>query len=369
MKTASKKNASSSAEGSSSFPVPFMIEEFRTDITNVVFQYLREVSWVFGEPAAWSLIKTPANPERGDLKYLASDATSAGLAYEDVRDTAFAQVLERLYFYAYFGRVDDSAPGFDSFECETIYTLFSGLVCDALNTSLAGDWNNFDPKNYAAHCVLVAETANARFTLEGGMPFFDFQGIFDSPDQEQLTFRQMALLSGMEEASIRAAAIRTRQNALPTVSTDNGTRIELPVALSWLQAKNRYIPITHFCTAGDIDLAKRRFLKTSDLLSVLHDRYCMLTDRDGQEVINARAVTAGLEILCPGESFATIPLDVDRLIDHVHMRAVAVLLELPEELLILRSQETWTRERLLEIEYALREAVQGQDEAPTHPTK
>ena len=201
------------------------------------------------------------------------------------------------------------------------------------------------------------------------MPFFDFQGMFDSPDEEQLTFRQMALLSGMEEASIRAAAIRTRLNALPTVPTDNGTRIELPVALAWLKSKNRYVPISHIWTAGDIDLAKRRFLKCADLLSVLHDRYCMLADRDGQEVIDARAKTAGLETFCPGERYATINLGATNLTDPVQMRAVAVLLELPEELLILRSQETWARERLSEIEQALREAVQGQDDGSAHPTK
>lgn len=65
----------------------------------------------------------------------------------------------------------------------------------------------------------------------------------DSTSQDGLTVRQMALLAGMEEMTIRTAASRKGPNYM--VSTKDGSRtvFERSVAKEWLKAKGRYTPV------------------------------------------------------------------------------------------------------------------------------
>jgi len=351
--------ASEQEEATSGLPVPFTLDAFRDDVLAVFLHHVRLAAWLSTSERAWMLTGAPPLDTAGDLFYPEHAPSDLGLRWEHIRDTDFAQYMEHLYEYAFLGRRDMNK---EALENESFHTWLSALLCDAARGEIAAEYDLYgvDIMAQAGRCVLVAETANARVTLEGGEPFFSrFQGGKEGYlDAGYLTVRQLALLSGMEEMSIRAAANPKRATPLPTVSTDLGTRIEIAAAKDWLRTKGRYVPITCYWTEGEIDLAKRRFARIDDLIWALNSRYQMLCDQDGRSIIDGSLERLGVTT-SQGIHGPNIDLEKLDFGDSEKVADLAEVLKLPARLLILRSKEAVAHETLRHVESALRELNQA----------
>lgn len=338
------------------FPVPFTLDAFREDILEVFVHYVRIIGWMTDKKTAWAV--TGSSLEMRESFFDPDNrASDIGLTFNDIRKTPFALTLEQLYEYAFFGKLDTSA---ESMSDESIYTWLTGIVCDALNGFVAMEWDNYGAAIHASinRCAVVAEVANARHVLEGGESFFNYFGPQSKHEfsYDALTIRQMALLTGMEEMSIRAAANPKRATPLKTYSADGGTRIALEDAKAWLQHKGRYVEITRFYSAGEVDLTKQRFLNITDVLNALTSRFRMLGESKGFDVLQPRLEKLGIKVL-KGFVLPYMNDEDINVADEALMRQLAEALELPPDILVLRIKELVTSQQLAAIERELREAV------------
>lgn len=338
------------------FPVPFTVEEFRDDVVTLFLHQLRQIAWMTDHKTAWLIVgKALADGESIFNPELSS--ADAGLTYADIQDTPFAQYLENMYQYAYFGILDESL---EPVEYETGYTWMSALLYDMNRSTFLEEWDFYggDGKYSAARCLAVAELANARRVLEGGEGFSHFSGTREDDTNSRdgaLTIHQMALLAGMEEMSIRAAANPKRANPLPTFSEEGRTRIAIDVAKAWLQSKGRYVPVTRRWTRKEIDFTTRRFSSFDDMLGIVMNRRADLMCQEGisddffdafSDLFSRHGLNSAESRIC----FAHQP----------YVRDLAELLRFPIDLFCLRVREVLAKEESDAVKRALQElAVQS----------
>lgn len=355
------KQPASPSDTTTGIAAPLSVEDLRKDAANVFLLHLRTIAWMTDVETAESIVCGLAEDhDRHPLMWQA-DAEDIGLTYERIKETALMRTLERLYRYAYFGELDGGAEPMSD---ESIYTWISALVFDAAHGRLADEWadNGSMSMQAAARCLTVCELANARHTLEGGEPFyFKFGSVKDTNAEGGcLTIRQMALLAGMEEMSIRAAANKTQKRANPllTYSTEGGTRVALDTAREWLQSKGRYVPVRVRWSDTELDLKKTRFSNENELYSALKARFdCRFADLGHEQAAQALE-NIGLESL--------LGFSGDRLNDRPLVLKLAELLDMPAELFALRCREVAAREELARIEELLKRANDAFD-STVHP--
>ncbi len=342
---------------SGALPVTITREELHRDILALFVHQARTIGWMTDADIAWKIMgKEKSN---GDRLFDPDDTIEdLGVTYADIQNTSFARSIDALYDYAYFGIAYESA---ESMTLESIYTWTSAILDDLCTSSVMREWEGFGPNDLpsARRCRQVAELANARAILEGGEGIFYFHG----PDGDialgdgSLTVRQLALLSGMEEHSIRAAANPKRANPLETQSEDGRTRISTAVAKAWLIAKGRYLPVTRRWSEGDIDLTRRKFVTVDELHSALEAQcaYLML-DEKNKDALKHRLESLELSVSQVNES-GYCPLNLPRaqFTNHEFMRKLADALALDGELVVLRAREAIATEELAFVNGALRQ--------------
>lgn len=366
---ASKTSVENNPEQVSAFPVPFLIESFRNDIMDVLLHYVRTVGRVTScgneekNHLLWSLIGMQPSESIFKLYNPELNAIDLGMRYENIKESTLAQYMERLYEFAFYGRKDPSA---EDMEYESTYMWVTDLVMDALQSHITEEWDSYGGiiKKPAAHCALVAETANARCILEYGKYFSYYSGGKDGnqlPEEGSLTIRQMALLSGMEEMSIRSAANPKRANRLKTYTSDKGgTRVTRDEAKEWLKLKGRYVPVTTYSSSAELNLVKQKFSRYLDLESALDTRAIVLASRIGEDEIKNKLEELGVRNH-PKFSFENnfIAMNAENFTNETLIKKIAELLELPQDLLVLRCKQTAANEQLSVIERQLQDAVQS----------
>ncbi|MDP2784725.1 MAG: hypothetical protein Q8O38_09075 [Sulfurimicrobium sp.] len=357
----------------SGLPVPFALEKLREMILTLYFQQVRTIGWMTNKPAvAWEIIGKPQDAHDNDLFSLDLDPEQLGLRYESIRKTHFAECIEKMYQFAYFGILDESG---EQMEYESIYTWITSLLMDMKNSQMFYEMGSYSAASMtldeAKKCFQVAELANARIVLEGGENFFISGFGSNNKDDDSigysgLTVRQMALLSGMEEMSIRAAANPKRANPLRTFSDEGRTRISIEAAKAWLQAKGRYVSITREWGTGEIDLVKRRFASVNELEEALDSRFQMLALRDQQrDVLVAQLSEAGIKVIKTiANKNGEIEIDRACLSNISLIHKLAEILELPSDLLTLRAREALAKEELASVERELRLLAESQKISP-----
>jgi hypothetical protein len=336
-----------------SFPVPLSMDEFHDDVVSLFLHQLRQVAWMTDCNKAWLISgKLPADPS--SLFDVELSGANAGLAYAEIRETPFAQYLENMYQYAYFGVLDESL---EPMEYETGYTWMAALLYDMSCSTFMVEWesNGGSGKDSAAQCLSVAELANARLVLEGNEGFSYFGGEIHRDDDttsrvDALTIHQMALLAGMEEMSIRAAANPKRANPLLTFSEDGRTRIAVNDAKAWLQSKGRYVPVTRRWTGKEIDFSTRRFSSFQDVLAIVMNRRSELirgegTSNDFFDSFSDLFSKHGLDSSEPRTCFA----------HQQYVRDLAQMLRFPSDLFCLRVREVLAKEEGDAVKRALQE--------------
>ena len=369
-----KAQSDENKESKGTFEIPFSLESFQADIVEVFFFYLRVIGWMSGAEAAWRIASTDKAPDADLNKMFDRDSTasSLGLTYNHIRGTRFARLLERLYHFAYFGRLDASAG---AIEFESEYTWIAAIVNDAEHgemSSLSALHGKAIGKS-ASNCLEVVELANARTILEGDKAFKLLEDGASNKDDligvSKLTIRQMALLSGMKEMSIRAAANPERPNTLKTIiSGAKNTFVDPAVAKAWLQLKGLYVPIVREWSEGEFDLKTRHFSNFFDLANALDARCCTLVERGSEEALRAQLSNLGLALEKDAYGNPCLSLDESHiygntglLIEETHVdntllvKGLATALQLPEDFFALRVNELIALEKLAHVQWQLRE--------------
>ena len=347
------------------FPVPLTAEEFRRHVRKLFYLQMRTVSIMTSEKAAWCMAGKP--PPGDDYSLFCSEEIpdDLGLTYDDIHDTEFVSCMESMYRYAYFGVIDDVVNGsINMMEYGSNFTLIASIAHDMAMSQEITYLDEGETLESAGHesaikCYHFVEVANARCILENGRNFmhYDDSKEEDAPSYERtaLSVPQMALLAGMGEMSIRAAANPKRNNHLKTYLDDGRTRIAISDAKAWLQAKDRYVPITRRSGRAVINLEKRKFLNLNDLLTVIYSRFSFFgTDDARQEqmkYLHADFFT----------KYNIVELDKKTFSNNDLVRELADLLEFPADLFILRVREVLAKDELTAIERELQNFTSSQN--------
>jgi len=376
-------NEENTVDANSSFAqklaAKYPLETIREDITTVFAHYSRMMARVIGTDDfhyVWRLPKMDVGLETGDLFNPDREAANMGLTYEQIRHTDLARYMEVLYNFAVHGRLDSSV---EAMTYESEYMWIADLLMDAADGHFAEQWDSYGGSIIASanHCLQVTELANARHILETGEGFSYFwrrrkkdesngrRKQDDDNELDSLTIRQLALLANMDEMSVRAAANPKRATRLQksTAAGVVGTRIDRDVAKAWLQAKDRYIPVVRYWSAGEVDLQNRRFKEPHDLLRALDQRRKALIARLDTNELDAALVDAGIQLeTFAGEKYLADEV-MTRFDDAACMTTLAGLLELPAPWLVLRAREAATLARLADVERELKVLSQPLDVA------
>lgn len=332
-------------------------EQLQDDLLTIFLYEMRMASFLIGEEGAASGFLRRPLPKDPDLT---AGPTDIGLAFADISHSDFVQAFLTMYDYAYFGLLHANAEAMGD---ETSYTRAAGRVFDLQWATLPEQTLQDEAVGAAERLTQVAETANARHLLEGGHEaFYPFRRRTkgaseyepDEVSEGELTVRQLALLAGMEEMTIRKLANPKRADALATISRDGRTWIEIATAKAWLQRKGRYLPVRRDWTGARVDLAAAHLRTAADLGDLLDTRLRQLADEGpgGAAALKKRLGKAGVPFT---ETKRGLFLDLTRanLGDSKLLEALADVLDLPAPVLQLRGREVVARDDLARAEREL----------------
>jgi hypothetical protein len=284
-----------------------------------------------------------------------------GLQYDKVKDLELALVLEDQFDYGFYA-VDVTRS--DSLRWDTTHTWIGAYLVDLAGSAYASEWGDGEGHEGLIEgikrCLFTCELANARVILEGGEPFYHFAGTGLAKDEAgssagELSIRQLAMLCGLEEMSLRSAISRKTQPVLEICKDDRRTYIEAAAAAQWLQAKGRYLTVISGRTSADLDLSTTRFDSSLQLCEMLHDRLTFI----GEQAPNPYKVEIEIAaLLAPYNVVALSDLSHQELSNSELMGGIAKLLDLPANLLVLRAREAVLRTEIAQRDHELKQLQQ-----------
>lgn len=338
----------------SPLPQPFTLEQLHSDILGIYLLQLRATNLFANDHKVWTLAG-----KVGIDDGLIWDGSLApedyGIAYSDIEDTTFALVLEQQYSFAFMG-LDNLLC--EPMEMDTMHTWVAAYLTDLKSSVFEAEWGANGANVVLDRCLHTCALANARNVLEGGPNFYPYMSEKDNEankTEDALSVHQMALLSGMEEMSIRTAISRKSANQLKSFKEDRRTLIAIDDAKAWLKAKGRYVPVTRQSHAGaNLSLEKTSFSSAFAIGHALMRRRIYIGGLDSgvdiQERLDELTERMGLD-----------KFDIasrDALLNAPLMRELAVILQLPPDLLVLRAREAVLQEDVAKTVAAVQEAVE-----------
>lgn len=362
-------------ESATGFPILFTQEEFKNNILEAMLVLASKTDWTFmtvsggsfqesGE-RVWSLLSP--KPYSG-YTFADSGVTPDDLqmTFSDVERLSIVQTLMQLYEYGVHGVFDKSQGSME--DCDGYENQISRIFYDLHHSTFLQEWSNngtYSNATSVGRCLYVCELANARLMLEGSDDGF----FLDERKEGFISIRQMALVSGMTEASIRTLASRNRKsqriaatdsnNQLITQNDGRNTVIDIADAKAWLKAKSRYVPIKKKRTKGSSDFTSRKFVSIGEIEDAISDRLDFLESQHGSEVMATRMADSGVvrifQEIVPGTGIGREIVGEVQLLNTELMRRFAEALELPAELFTLRAAEAVTHEKLRAIETHLKQ--------------
>jgi hypothetical protein len=327
----------------STFPIPFTKEKLQQDILEIYLLQLRTTELIADKASVWALTKKEPQVDIATLWNPQWEAKDFGLNYSDISHTTLAMALEQQYDYAFHGII---SIGIDSLEYGTTHTWIAAYLMDLNPSSTVDEWESYGGTSLSgaggpiSRCFHTCELANARLAMEGQECFSYFASARNKDNDatafEAVTVRQMALLSGMEEMTIRTAASRKSANPLQTYKKDRQTLIRAEVAKTWLIAKNRYVPITKRRAGGDLKLETTQFSDINGIRDAIRHHFKEVSLRcDDQGDLRSRMQAALASFGYDGER----SLDRAAFLNANLMGQIAEILQLPTNLLVLRAHE------------------------------
>jgi hypothetical protein len=347
-------------ETTAGFTIPFTKEDLKKDVLDVMLILLNQTRFTFfrtndSEAQLWALLSKKPLENAGVFAMPDKTAADLGLSFQDIESIEMVQTLIELYDYGVHGILDTSISEWD--DCDGGANWLSRILFDLHRSKFLEDWMGYildDPREAMDRCLFVAELANARLMLEGGREGF-FLG---SQDSGVLNIRQMSLLSGMTEASVRTLAGPNRKNRLVTKKEGTNTVVAIEDAKAWLVAKGRYVPVRRVSARGAEDLTNRRFVSISDFEGAIFDRRQYLNTQHDSDVVGKRIAESGVLALQNQGVSALMRQDFlgeTQLLNADLMRRLADALELPPDVFALRAAEAATVDKLRSIEELLKQ--------------
>ena len=273
------------------------------------------------------------------------------IAYEDICKTPLVQAMEEFYRFAYLGiQIEEDIPG-KYIRTEMIIKGWEMLP----------EWGTFSD-GLLTRCRDMIDLARARDILEQTNVFIDYQIGGDNQNEKDrikdaLTIRQMALLAGMEEMSVRAAANPNRANPLITFKGEGGrTLVSIEEAKRWLISKKRYV-IVRDGIYNNMDIQFRLFESLDQLADALQKLYMRKPRWVGDDGCLERSYEKVLEKL--GFEFETngndriIKIERRNLKDKALVSELEKIFDIKKGVLDLKVEQTLARENLARIEKEL----------------
>ena len=341
------------------FPNTPSKEQIQQDVVLTMHLLLNQARFCFlrdgtSDEVLWSLVSQ--KPLDHSASFADPDLSPAelGLTFDDVANVEFVKTMMQLYDYGVLAIEDTSLPTLDNSEGHAHWTTC--ILEDLARSTFLKEWTDYagDSCEQAVdHCLSIVEIASARLVLEGAQ-----EGFFHKDrDAEGLTFRQLALLSSMSEASLRT--LTSRGNGLVTVKGQrNSTYITIEHAKDWLKAKGRYTAIRRVSDLGMAPLTSQRFFSVEELQAAIMERTDYLRLEVGSDAMTQRLAASGVkwvvEQLPNGETLDRI--NEQQLLDRKVMKRLGAALELPAEMFALRAAETVLSEKLRLVEQELKGA-------------
>lgn len=212
-----------------------MMEEFR----EIVFQVARSTSFSFRPQAAYRLLfnEEPSSTEESwDIYNPEHTAERFGKDF-DLKQISAYQAVEQFYDYGLLG-IRNMLPLEDG--CANEWTFAYGLIWDAANSFLIADITNGDGVT-TMKCLHAARAFFARHILDGQKRTILPENEESDPE-DMLTIREVAILSGLDERTVRNATNRNAANRLETATIESSIYIPRESARAWLNTKRGFIP-------------------------------------------------------------------------------------------------------------------------------
>ncbi|MBP6902781.1 MAG: hypothetical protein KBC73_22000 [Burkholderiaceae bacterium] len=359
-------NTKDTTAQAASLPPPFTKEQLRKDIVHVYVMLARSATLLHPDHIAWPLAGPELVSRAGRLWEVDLEPDDLDISYANVRDSQLALGLEQQYDFG-FHALDTGA--LEPMEYETMHMWLAALLMDLKGAHMIEEWESYGAtiRPSVNRCLHTCELANARLTLEGKEPFSYFAGLDgagakttringgEATSLDGLTIRQMALLSGMEEMTIRTAASRPGPNQLPTFKDEQRRTLVRPEdARKWLTAKGRYMPIKS--QRRQLDLTKVRTETVAAFNALVAERIFELAPTNAARdrllaLARIEAAKGGYEM--------TDTLTGTMLLDDSFMQRLAVILELPPRLLAARARQAALRDEVAAIEQQIQAAAKA----------
>lgn len=354
-----------STELSSGFPLLFTREEFKQDILRTMLVLANQANFVFAAGSTfdghaestrrvWSLLSDVPLVQKTSLSDPDLGPDELGITFADIESIGTANTLLQLYDYGVQGILDTSMENLD--DCECFASWMSRILYDLSRSMFLLEWSEYAGEQTSIsikNCVYICELANARLMLEGAEEGF----FLEDRDSGALSIHQMALLSGMTEASIRTLANPKRKNRLITENFNGQTIIESEHGKVWLKSKGRYVTIKKVRNSGSDDFTKRKFQTVSEFERAIECRQNYLREEMGLHDLDTKIKETGLKLI-PAQildsPFFCDVIGEDQLLNTELMQRLGFALELPPVQFALRAAETVIQEKLRAIERKLK---------------
>jgi hypothetical protein len=346
------------------FKAPLTKSEMRDHVLTVSLVLARQLHFVFLRPElamhekAQAMLLGIGSTEGMNNPDVLPGPESSPLSFEHLADMALARTMDELYDFAYHGALRGNGSDMDS---ESSPSWISRILVDLSRSSFASEWHEYSPCHDAIEALKgVCETAEARMLLENVQDGDAFMNWYGSEGADGLTFRHMALLSGMSEASLRTLANPKRNNALKTISNGRNTYIEREDAKVWLISKGRYVPLANTDFKGaQFDLAHESIADVDELQRRLDSRLHFLVGSDEGTTVDTalKSIRADLVGVRDFDSTCYLNLSVDDLENDGLMRKVAKALQIPGDLLVLKAAHLRAVQQAQEFQSRFEEAA------------
>lgn len=356
------------------FKAPLSKTDMRSHVLTVMLALIHQVYFVFGrhDPVTdKALVELIGLPNLSGLFEFDLTASDLGMTHEAVARSGLATEMEVLYDLAYHGMIDGKRPDLDS---ESGASWVSRVLFDFNSSTFASEWDNYSECKVATAALLdICETAEARLTLEKHQgllddTFMDWHGPYLG-NGDRLTFRQLSLLSGMSEASLRTMASRDNaKNNLKIHTEGRNAYIEAKDARDWLISKGRYVPLVYANPAGAVlDLVREKLVYVDELVNRLNQRLHFLLGQDDREDVMAalREISPDLLVFSAIGNHPSLNLaERDaRLLNEAFLAKLGIALQLPPRQLALKMKQLALTEELQAIQKQLTETEQTIDKS------
>lgn len=218
---------------------PFTKAEMMDEFREIVFQVARSASFSFGPQAAYRLLfdEVPSNPENCfDIYDPEHTAESFGKEFA-LEQISTYEAVEQFYDYGLLG-IRNMLPLGEGGSNE--WTFAYGLIWDAANSFLIFENTNGTGVT-TMKCLHAARAFFARHILDGQKRTFLPENEANDP-ADMLTIREVAILSGLDERTVRNATNKNAVNRLDTATVESSIYIPRESAQEWLSTKRGFIP-------------------------------------------------------------------------------------------------------------------------------